>query len=242
MSCRVRIVLVDPSHPGNIGSAARAMKTMGLDDLVLVRPKSFPHVEATMLAAGADDLLMRARVVGSVGEAVADCGFIAATTSRPRTHYWEILTPRDLAQRSLTLPDSTQIAILFGSERYGLANEDLQCCHVIVNIDANPEYPSLNLAMAVQVLSYEFRLARDAPASQVQLEMTLAPAAELERLYAHIEQVLQLIDFPDRTSGGHLMARLRRLLNRAVLDQNEVNILRGILTAIEGRRRPAGRV
>jgi TrmH family RNA methyltransferase len=241
MSCPVRIVLVDPSHPGNIGSAARAMKTMGLDDLVLVRPKSFPHVEATTLAAGADDLLTRARVVGSVAEAVADCGFIAATTSRPRTHYWEILTPRDLAVRRTTLPDSTQMAVLFGSERYGLANEDLQCCHVIVNIPANPEYPSLNLAMAVQVLAYELRLAQESPASHTQLEMTLAPAAELERLYVHLEQILQLIDFPDRTSGGHLMARLRRLLNRAVLDQNEVNILRGILTAIEGRRRPAGR-
>jgi TrmH family RNA methyltransferase len=236
----VRIVLVEPSHPGNIGSAARAMKTMGLADLVLVNPKIFPSAEATALAAGAADVLTSARVVSSLAEAIADCGYIAATTSRPRTHYWEILSPRDFAERVATLPAATPTAILFGSERYGLASEDLQCCNVIVNIPANPAYMSLNLAMAVQVLSYELAVARERPSSQIQMEIALAPASELQRLYAHIEQVLALVDFPDRTGGGHLMARVRRLFNRAMLDQNEVNILRGMLTAIEGRRRAAG--
>jgi TrmH family RNA methyltransferase len=240
MSSAVRIVLVEPSHPGNIGSAARAMKTMGLADLVLVNPKIFPSAEAMALAAGAVDVLTRARVVSTLAEAVADCGFIAATTSRPRTHYWEVLTPRDFAERVTALAASTRTAILFGSERYGLASEDLQCCNVIVSIPANPAYLSLNLAMAVQILTYEVAVAQGRPSSQIQMEMALAPAAELQRLYEHMEQILGLVDFPDRTGGGHLMTRLRRLFNRAALDQNEVNILRGVLTAIEGKRRPAG--
>jgi TrmH family RNA methyltransferase len=240
MTAAIRIVLVDPSHPGNVGSVARAMKTMGLDDLTLVRPKSFPHADATALAAGAGDLLARARVVDTVPAAVADCGVIAATTSRPRSHYWEILTPRDMAARVIALPGSERVALLFGSERYGLATEELQRCNVLINIPANPHYCSLNLAMAVQILSYELWLAREQPASRMQTEMALASATELERLYEHLQQVLTEVDFQDRTGGGHLMTRIRRLFNRAQLDQNEVNILRGILTAVQGKRRTAG--
>src|SRR5438477_7243667 len=124
MTTPVRIVLIDPSHPGNIGSVARAMKNMALHDLVLVRPRVFPHAESTALAAGADDILNGARVVTSVPEAIADCGFIAGTTSRPRSHYWEFSTPRDVAARILALPADSRAALLFGSERYGLATED----------------------------------------------------------------------------------------------------------------------
>jgi TrmH family RNA methyltransferase len=234
MTARVRIVLIDPSHPGNIGSVARAMKNMSLSELVLVRPRSFPHAEADALAAGADDILAASRVVSSVAEAIADCGFIAGTTSRPRSYHWEFTTPRDVAGRVVELPEENRAALLFGSERYGLANEDLQYCNVLVRIPANPEYCSLNLAMSVQLLAYELFMARENPRSHTQLELPLALSADVEHFYAHLHQVLDEIDFEDRT--GHLMERLRRLFNRAQLDRNELNIMRGILSAVQGRR------
>jgi TrmH family RNA methyltransferase len=234
MRAPVRIVLIDPSHPGNIGSVARAMKNMGLSDLALVRPRSFPHAEANALAAGADDLLGTARVFATVAEAIADCAFVAGTTSRPRSHYWEFTTPREVAARIVALPDETGAALLFGSERYGLGSEDLDHCNVLVRIPANPAYCSLNLAMAVQLLSYEIFLAREQPTTRVQLELPLAPSGDMEHFYRHLEAVLQEIDFADRT--GHLLERLRRLFNRAQLDRNELNILRGILSAVQGRR------
>jgi TrmH family RNA methyltransferase len=230
----VRIVLIDPSHPGNIGSVARAMKNMALSDLILVRPRSFPHAEANALAAGADDILASARIVGSVAEAIGDCAFIAGTTSRPRSYYWEFTTPRDVAGRIVALPEENRAALLFGSERYGLATEDLNHCNVLVRIPANPEYCSLNLAMSVQLAAYEIFMAREQPHSHTQLEMALAPSADVEHFYAHLLEVLNEIDFDDRT--GHLMERLRRLFNRAQLDRNELNILRGILSAVQGRR------
>jgi len=234
MTSLVRIVLIDPSHPGNIGSVARAMKNMALSDLVLVRPRSFPHAEADALAAGADDILARARIVASVAEGISDCGFIAGTTSRPRSYYWEFTTPRDAAARIVAAPAENRAALLFGSERYGLATEDLNHCNVLVRIPANPEYCSLNLAMSVQLIAYEIFMAREQPNSHTQLEMPLAPSADVEHFYAHLHQVLNEIDFEDRT--GHLMERLRRLFNRAQLDRNELNILRGILSAVQGRR------
>jgi TrmH family RNA methyltransferase len=234
MTSLVRVVLIDPSHPGNIGSVARAMKNMALSDLVLVRPRSFPHAESIALAAGADDILAGARVVESVAQAVADCAFIAGTTSRPRSYYWEFTTPRDVAGRIVALAPENRAALLFGSERYGLATEDLNLCNVLVRIPANPEYCSLNLAMSVQLAAYEIFMAREQPQSHTQLEMALAPSGDIEHFYAHLHEVLNEIDFEDRT--GHLMERLRRLFNRAQLDRNELNILRGILSAVQGRR------
>jgi tRNA (cytidine32/uridine32-2'-O)-methyltransferase len=234
MTSLVRIVLIDPSHPGNIGSVARAMKNMALSDLVLVRPRSFPHAESTALAAGADDILAAARVVESVEQAVADCTFIAGTTSRPRSYYWEFTTPRDVAGRIVALGPENRAALLFGSERYGLATEDLNLCNVLVRIPANPEYCSLNLAMSVQLAAYEIFMAQEQPQSHTQLEMALAPSGDVEHFYAHLHEVLNEIDFEDRT--GHLMERLRRLFNRTQLDRNELNILRGILSAVQGRR------
>jgi len=210
------------------------MKNMALSDLVLVRPRAFPHAEAVALAAGADDILTNARIVGSVAEAIADCAFIAGTTSRPRSYYWEFTTPRDVAGRIVALPQENRAALLFGSERYGLATEDLNHCNVLVRIPANPEYCSLNLAMSVQLTAYEIFLAREQPESHTQLEMALAPSGDVEHFYAHLHQVLNEIDFDDRT--GHLMERLRRLFNRAQLDRNELNIMRGILSAVQGRR------
>ena len=239
MTSLVRIVLIDPSHPGNIGSVARAMKNMALADLVLVRPRAFPHAEANALAAGADDILAGARIVASVAEAISDCGFIAGTTSRPRSYYWEFTTPREVAGRIVALPDENRAALLFGSERYGLATEDLNHCNVLVRIPANPEYCSLNLAMSVQLAAYELFMAREHPQSHTQLEMPLAPSGDVEHFYAHLHQVLNEIDFEDRT--GHLMERLRRLFNRAQLDRNELNIMRGILSAVQGRRGQSAR-
>ncbi len=237
MTALVRIVLIDPSHPGNIGSVARAMKNMGLADLVLVRPRSFPHADAVALAAGADDVLAAARVTDTVDQAIRDCAFIAGTTSRPRSYTWEFATPRDAAARIAELPSAVRAALLFGSERYGLANDDLKYCNLLVRIPANPEYCSLNLAMSVQLLAYEVLVAREQPVTQRQIEAPLADSGEVERLYAHVAEVLREIEFEDRT--GYLMERLRRLFNRAQLDRNEVNILRGILSAVQGRRRRA---
>lgn len=234
MTALVRIVLIDPSHPGNIGSVARAMKNMALDDLVLVRPRAFPHAEAIALAAGADDILAGARVVVRVADAINDCAFIAGTTSRPRSYYWEFTTPRDVAGRIVALPEENRAALLFGSERYGLATEDLNHCNVLVRIPANPDYCSLNLAMSVQLAAYEILMAREQPHTRTQLETPLAPSGDVEHFYAHLNEVLNEIDFDDRT--GHLMERLRRLFNRAQLDRNELNIMRGILSAVQGRR------
>lgn len=239
MTAKVRIVLIDPSHPGNIGSVARAMKNMALTDLVLVRPRCFPHAESVALAAGADDILDAARVVDTLDEAIGDAEFIAATTSRPRSYYWEFTTPREVAGRIVDLPQDSRAALLFGSERYGLGTEDLNRCNVLVRIPANPEYCSLNLAMSVQLLAYEIFMSREQPRSHTQLELPLAAAGDVEHFYAHLLEVLNEIDFQDRT--GHLMERLRRLFNRAQLDRNELNILRGILSAVQGRRGQSAR-
>lgn len=237
----IRIVLVDTTHPGNIGAAARAMKNMGLEDLALVRPQAFPHAEATARASGADDLLIRARVLGGVQEAIADCGFIIGSTARERVQQWQVLEPRSAAERIVAESASRPVAVLFGAERIGLTNEDLAHCHCLLRIPANPEYESLNLAMAVQIVCYEILLARGGALTPGARESPLASATEMQRFYAHLEEVMQEVEFTDRTQAGvHLMGRLRRLFNRAELDENEVNILRGLLTAIQGKRRTAG--
>jgi TrmH family RNA methyltransferase len=240
-STDIRIVLVAPSHPGNIGAVARAMKNMALDDLVLVKPKQFPHSEATARASGADDVLARARVVDSVPEAIAGCGFVAATTSRDRDQNFRVVDVRDAAERIVSESRRAPAAVLFGAERTGLTNEELQAAHVLIRIPANEAYLSLNLAMAVQLVAYELFRARGVKIEPAPAAAPLATPEEMERMYVHLAQVLEEIDFRDRTqSGTHLMARIRRFLQRAELDQNEVNILRGILTATQNRRRHAG--
>ncbi|NJD30625.1 MAG: RNA methyltransferase [Gammaproteobacteria bacterium] len=237
----VNIVLVGLSHPGNIGSAARAMKTMGLDRLRLVAPGRFPATEATVMAAGADDVLQQARVFPDVGSAVADCGFVVGTTSRSRHLPWRVVEPREAAHEIAAASATSDVAILFGAERTGLTNEDIERCQLLLGIPTGPAYASLNVAMAVQIVAYEVLLAsRDEAAVSPGAGIPLASALEMEKFYAHLEQVLDEIDFRDRTGEGHLMARIRRLFNRTVLDQNEVNILRGILTSVQGRRRRAG--
>ena len=241
----IRIVLVEPSHPGNIGAAARAMMNMDLTQLVLVRPREFPHPQATARAAGADSVLANARVVDSLDAAIADCGFVAATTSRNRDQNFRVLDVREAAVRAVAEARRAPVALLFGTERTGLQNEHLDASHVLLRIPASTQYASLNLAMAVQLVSYEIFRARSAPGSAgVIHEVADAPLAtppQMQQLYAHFEAVLQEVDFKDRTKAGtHLMSRIRRFLQRAELDQNELNILRGILTAIQNRRRAAG--
>jgi len=237
----IRIVLVEPSHPGNIGAVARAMKNMGLGNLVLVAPRQFPHSEAIARASGADDVLAKARVVATVTEALAGCGFIAATTSRPRDQYFRVADVRAAAERLLVESRRGAAAVLFGSERAGLSNEQLEAAHLLIRIPASDSYPSLNLGMAVQIVCYELFRARGVQIDSAPAAGPLADPVEMERLFAHLAQVLEEIDFRDRTQGGtHLMARLRRLFQRAALDRNEVNILRGILTAVQSRRRRAG--
>ncbi|HVP32866.1 MAG TPA: RNA methyltransferase [Steroidobacteraceae bacterium] len=238
----IRIVLVAASHPGNIGAAARAMKNMALESLVLVRPKQFPHPEATARAAGADDVLAAARVVDSLAAALEGCGFIAATTARERDQYFRVAGLREAAPRIVAEARRSPAAVVFGAERTGLTNEELEAAHLLLRIPASVAYPSLNLAMAVQIVAYELFSARAPQAAAVdRAGVPLAGAGELEQLYAHFAQVLEEIDFRDRTeSGTHLMSRIRRLLQRAELDHNEANILRGILTAVQNRRRHAG--
>ncbi|MDE2450312.1 MAG: RNA methyltransferase [Gammaproteobacteria bacterium] len=237
----IRIVLVEPSHPGNIGAVARAMKNMGLEQLMLVSPRQFPHSEAVARASGADDVLAKAQMVGTVAEAIAGCGLVVATTSRARDQYFRVADVRDAAERILLESRRGPAAVLFGSERAGLSNEQLEAAHLLLSIPASEAYPSLNLAMAVQVVAYELFRARGVQVDTAPAAGPLADPVEMERLYEHLAQVLEEIDFRDRTQGGtHLMARLRRLFQRAALDRNEVNILRGILTAVQSRRRRAG--
>ncbi len=242
---QIRIVLVEPSHPGNIGAVARAMMNMDLTELVLVRPEAFPHPEATARAAGAEAVLAAARVVATVGEAIAACGFVAASTARDRDQNFRVLDVRAAAERVVAQARRAPVAVLFGTERTGLRNEDLEASHVLLRIPASRDYASLNLAMAVQLVTYEIFRARGVPGAAgvprtQDAAVPLATPPQMQGLYAHLEQVLGEVNFKDRTRAGtHLMARIRRFLQRAQLDQNEVNILRGILTAVQGRRPPA---
>ncbi len=241
----IRFVLVDTSHPGNIGAVARAMKNMGLSDLALVNPRQFPDPEATARASGADDVLARARVVPTLAEAIADCSLVLATTARTREQYFRVIEPREASARIIAeaRAGAGAVAVVFGTERYGLSNEHLLAAHALLRIPANPDYESLNIAMAAQLIAYEIRMAWHTPGSgtQAQREAPLATPKQMEMFFTHLEQVMHEADFRDRTqSGTHLMGRIRRMFARAELDANEVNILRGILSAVQDRRRRAG--
>ncbi len=230
---RLRFVLVHTSHPGNIGAAARAMKTMGFSELVLVNPR-FPDAAATeeaiAFASGAQDVLERTRVVTSIEEALQGCNFAAALSARLREFSPPVLTPRALAAQA-TADAGLNLALVFGSERYGLPNEVVERCNALIQIPANPHYSSLNLAQAVQVLAYECRQAEEGdalPPSPVGFQGEAAGIAQIEGMYAHLEQALVAIDFLDPDNPKKLMPRLKRLFSRSGLETEEVNILRGI--------------
>jgi len=233
MSPAIRIVLVDTSHPGNIGAAARAMKNMGLTQLVLVRPQQFPHAEATARASGAADLLESARVVTTIGEAVGDCGLVIGTSARPRAANWTVLDPPAAAVRALEASATRPVAILFGGERNGLSNEDLAACHALLNVPVDPGYESLNLAQAVQIVTWEIRKATGATPRRLPPESPPATGEQLAHLREHLATVLVQLGFQDERNVANLLARIERLLARAVPDEKEVQILRGVLTAVQ---------
>jgi len=233
----IRIVLVGTTHPGNIGAAARAMKNMGLSDLALVRPRYFPHEEATARASGAEDVLARARVAATLADALADCTYVAGASARARTIGWPSMTPRECAPRLLAESVNGKAAVVFGPEKSGLSNADLDQCHTLLTIPTNPDFSSLNLAMAVQVMTYELRVAgMHGSPDQAEPAVRLATGEEMEHFYEHLEQVLTASRFLDPDNPRHLMRRLRRLFARALPDQNEINILRGIFASLDPHR------
>jgi tRNA (cytidine32/uridine32-2'-O)-methyltransferase len=234
----IRFVLVDSSHPGNIGASARAMKNMGLETLVLVRTRSHTAPEAAARAAGAADLLARARVVATVDEAVGDCGPVFGTTARARSANWRMLDAREAAMELAATPPSRPAAVLFGGERNGLRNEELERCHALIRIPCAAGYESLNLAQAVQIVAYEIRMAglHDAGAAAGSPPAT---ADEMRALEAHVERVMRASGFLRDDNAAQLGARVRRLIARARPDDGEVRILRGWLAAVERGMRPA---
>ncbi len=230
----IQITLVETSHPGNIGAAARAMKTMGRSRLCLVRPKYFPNAEATARASGADDILLNARLVDSLDEALENCHLVVGASNRPRTIGAPVLDARSGAQRLVTTSRQGCVALLFGREHSGLSNRELDRCHFQLTIPAVEDFPSLNIAAAVQIMAYELRLAGLSRGSGAEATAVSAVTMdEMERFYHHLERVLVAIEFLDPDNPRHLMRRLRRLYNRLSPDCNEMNILRGILTAVQ---------
>ena len=234
----IRIVLVETSHPGNIGAAARAMKTMGLSELVLVRPRDYPCVEATARAAGADDVLAAARVVDDLPAALDDCQLAFGATARLRSLRWPVVTAREAAAIAIDELDRSKIAIVFGRERTGLSNDELALCQQLLNIPVNPDFSSLNLSAAVQVVCYELRLAAlgDQPRQTTQPEEEYAPAGMIDSFHAQLEKDLVEIGFLDPDNPRQLPLKLRRLFIKARPTINEIKILRGILKGLSRKR------
>jgi len=236
---QVRVVLVEPSHPGNIGAVARAMKTMGLRDLHLVKPARYPDAEATARATGAIDVLELASVHDTLASAIAGCACVLGCSARVRSLPWPVMDPREAGRFALGRPAEEGVALLFGRERSGRDNRELELCNALVHIPTTAEFSSLNLAGAVQVLAYELRvewLAQSGAPREVAPPAQLADSSELAHLYEHLEAVLIRIGFLDPGNPRLVMRRLKRLVSRAGLERAELNILRGILTAIERTR------
>jgi len=244
----IRIILVGTQHPGNIGAAARAMKTMGLSKLVLVAPEKASDRDTHAMAAGADDLVEAAPVFARLAEAVADCRWVLGATARNRRIQLEPMHPRDAAHRAVLATASGPVALVFGRERTGLTNEELQLCHAAVHIPSDPTFSSLNLAAAVQVLSYELRCALlGAPGAAESETMRTAPPgegaashAELEGFFAQLGDTLEQIDFHKGRAPESAMRKLRRLYLRANLDSADVRLLRGVLADAQRMARLAG--
>ena len=228
----VRFVLFEPTHPGNVGACARAMKTMGFHELVLVNPACEIDGQARARSSGALDVLLDARVVATLGDALEGCGYVVGASARRRRLSWPELDPRECAAAIMEQPGDVPAAIVFGPERAGLTNAELDRCNALVYIPSNPEYNSLNLAMAVQVIAYELRMAQDMDTRPDEFDAPPASAEDVELFYQHLERVLLSSGFLNPDNPRTLMRRLRRLYNRARLDQNELNIMRGILSAV----------
>jgi len=238
----IHIVLVGITHPGNIGAAARAMKTMGLSQLVLVAPQRFPDAQATARASGADDILANARIFDDFKTSLADYQLILATSARQRSLAWPALTPRSAVEKALLC--TGQVAIVFGREHAGLTNQELEQCHYLITIPTRTDFSSLNVAAAVQIMAYElFHLfltqqhIQNVEQPPKLLANQLASTAALNQFYQQLEQTLIEIDFLDPEKPRRLMRRLRRLFNRTQLINSELNILRGILSAMQAHKR-----
>lgn len=236
MSPNARIVLVETTHPGNIGAVARAMKNMELSDLALVAPKTFPSEHAVARAAGADDILASARVYHDLPAAIADCRLIIGASARLRSIPWPQLTPRECAELVSRQPPEARTAILFGREHSGLTNEELELCHFLLHIPSNPAFSSLNVAAAVQLIAYEIYLANPDPAAGAAAPALLASSAEMESFFGHLEATLWDFGFlHERKSSPSIMRRLRRIFGRARIEEREVHLLRGILSTLQFR-------
>ena len=242
MLTNIRIILINTFHPGNIGSAARAMKTMGLSDLCLVTPQRFPAPEAESMAAGAQDVLASARVFESLDEAIADCSMVIGTSARSRSHTFTrpMLAAEEATDKLVAEASNSPVALVFGQETMGLTNQELEKCHYHVSIDANPEYPVLNVASAIQILCYEIRKSSLRQNDQFEKKddnEEYPLTRELEYFYEHLEETLNDIDFIIKTHPGLVMTRLRKLFNKARPDTKELNMLRGILGAAQKKAR-----
>jgi TrmH family RNA methyltransferase len=236
MLSHIRVALLNTSHPGNIGASARAMKTMGLNDLWLLNPQHFPDAEATALASGADDVLESAQVCSHLDDILEDCRLVIGASARTRSIPCPVLTPRECAPMVREESEDGTVVVLFGCEQSGLSNAEIDRCHYLVQIPASSIYGSLNLAASVQVIAYELFIAhvtRDGGEDGCAPEHVPVSAGEMERFYDHLEATLVELGFLDPVNPRHLMRRLRRLYNRARPDENEINILRGILTALQ---------
>ncbi|MCX7116977.1 MAG: RNA methyltransferase [Legionellales bacterium] len=229
-----RIILVATSHPGNIGSAARAMKTMGLTRLYLVKPRSFPDRWANELAAGADDVLDNAVVTESLADALIGCQLVYATSARSREIALPVLTPSEAAHEVGLVAEDTEVAFVFGREHAGLTNDELLHCHAHVTIPSEAAFSSLNLAQAVQIIAYELRMRwLSTQAILPEVMPDLATIEQMEQFYVHLKHVLLDIDFLKPSNPKKLLLRLRKLFNRTRLESVEINMLRGILTNVE---------
>ncbi len=234
----IRIVLIGTTHPGNIGAVARAMKNMALEHLYLVQPKTFPSADATSRASGAVDILSQATVCESLQEAIAECSIVIGASARSRTISWPELTPRACAEKLSHEAVNQKVALVFGRENSGLKNAELDLCQFLLHIPSNPEFSSLNLAAAVQVISYELYLASGLAAEYKDVrEDPLASASQMQSFYQHLHQTLADIGFMHPDKSRSIMRRLRRIYNRAQLDAKELDILRGILKMAQGNKR-----
>ena len=233
----IRIVMIRTWHPGNIGSALRAMKTMGLSRLTLVSPQHWPHPDAETMAAGAADLIDQVTVVDTLADAIADCSLVIGTSARNRSFSWPMLSPRDCGRQVVQEGTDNPVALVFGQETMGMTNEELQQCNYHVCIPGNPDYPVLNVASAVQILCYEIRQSFDALMTSgtdtLDDEMATYPDARaMEQFYQHLEEALYDVNFIIRQHPGNAMTKLRRLFNRARPESEEMNMLRGILSRV----------
>ena len=235
----IRVVLCHPTHPGNVGAVARAMGNMGVAQLVLVRPHDFPNAAADARAAGATHILQSARVVDTLDAALADCALVIGASARLRSIQWPQLSPVKAMHQAITCAQDAPVALLFGRESRGLTNAELDRCHFLVRIPVADDHPSLNLAAAAMVLLYELRKAAIAQSendsqNDSQIEPA-ATAADMQHFYAHLQRLLGELDFTEQRSAAKLHRKLTKLFNRVRMSAQEVRMLRGILTAIEGK-------